>query len=72
MVKLLVAALVLLAGQGFEVQGHGRVVVPPTRGSLWRIPEYAWANPGHQADDQELLCGGTSVRFVTFLQDSFN
>jgi len=43
------------------VAGHGRIVDPPTRGSLWRLSEYAWANPGHQADDQELFCGGTSV-----------
>ncbi len=25
------------------------------------MPEYAWANPGHQADDQELFCGGREV-----------
>lgn len=57
---LIVLSLTVLAGQ--QVAGHGRVVDPPQRGSLWRLPEYAWANPGHQADDQELLCGGRDVR----------
>lgn len=47
-----------------EIAGHGRLVDPPMRGSLWRWEEYAWANPGHQADDQELLCGGTSVKKI--------
>jgi len=44
-----------------QIAGHGRVVDPPQRGSLWRFPEYAFANPGKPADDQENLCGGTSV-----------
>jgi len=44
-----------------EIAGHGRIVNPPTRGSLWRLPEYEWANPGRQPDDQELFCGGTGV-----------
>jgi len=58
--KLLLACLLVL-GAYHQVSGHGRIVDPPTRGSLWRVPEYAWANPGHQADDQELLCGGRDV-----------
>lgn len=42
--------------------GHGRIDDPPHRGTLWRHPEYAWANPGHIADDTELHCGGEQVR----------
>lgn len=57
--KLLVSIFVV--GLAVQVMGHGRIVTPCQRGSLWRFPEYAWANPGHVADDQELLCGGTSV-----------
>jgi hypothetical protein len=54
--------VLLLAGIAVsQIAGHGRVVDPPQRGSLWRFPEYQWANPGHDPDDQELLCGGTSV-----------
>ena len=42
-------------------QAHARVIDPPQRGSLWRFPEYAWANPGHQADDAALVCGDKQV-----------
>ncbi|OXA47274.1 uncharacterized protein LOC110855721 [Folsomia candida] len=43
--------------------GHGRIDDPPHRGTLWRHPEYAWANPGHIADDTELHCGGEQVSY---------
>ncbi|OXA48908.1 uncharacterized protein LOC110854985 [Folsomia candida] len=60
--KVVGAVCLILGVMGVgQVSSHGRVLNPPTRGSLWREPEYAWANPGHQADDQELLCGGRDV-----------
>src|ERR1700743_3662087 len=63
MARLAVLSCFFLATLAY-VAGHGRIVAPPQRGSLWRYPEYQWANPGHQADDQELFCGGTSVRLL--------
>ncbi len=45
-----------------QTASHGRIEDPPNRGTLWRHAEYAWANPGHIADDTELHCGGESVR----------
>jgi len=59
--KILLLGSFLLLGVICQVYGHGRLVDPPQRGSLWREPEYAWANPGHDRDDQELICGTRAV-----------
>ena len=49
-----------------QIAGHGRLVDPPQRGSLYRFPEYDWANPGHVADDNELICGTRAVSLQFF------
>ena len=54
---LLVAATACITG----IAGHARLNEPPSRGVLWRFPEYQWANPGHLADDHEAFCGSRGV-----------
>ncbi len=49
-----------------DVNGHGRLVIPPSRGSMWR---YGYDNPPNY-DDNQLFCGGFSVS--TFLSYSWS
>lgn len=51
---ILVAALCAIV----EVSGHGRLMKPPSRSSVWRIPEFASQNPPANYGDNELYCGG--------------
>jgi hypothetical protein len=45
------------------VQGHGRLLEPPNRSSLWRLPEFAKYNPTPNYDDNQLYCGGFAVQY---------
>ena len=51
----LVALLMLLCAM--EIRGHGRLRVPPSRGSMWRD---GFNNPINY-NDNELFCGGAWV-----------
>lgn len=51
---LLIAAVCAIAG----VNGHGRLMKPPSRSSVWRIPEFQNQNPPPNYTDNELFCGG--------------
>ena len=42
-----------------EIEGHGRLVDPPSRSSMWR---YGFKNPPNYNDNQ-LYCGGVQVSF---------
>ena len=42
------------------VQGHGRLLQPPSRASMWR---FGFDNPRDDTDN-EGNCGGRSVRFL--------
>ncbi|XP_046737867.1 uncharacterized protein LOC124406485 [Diprion similis] len=53
--QLLILGNVLLS----EVLGHGRLVEPPSRASMWR---YGFDNP-RDDDDQEGNCGGYSLQW---------
>jgi hypothetical protein len=44
------------------VSGHGRLLDPPSRSSLWRFGEFAHRNPPQNLDDNELFCGGFKAR----------
>lgn len=44
------------------VHGHGRLVKPAGRATLWRNPEFAKYNPPRNYDDTQLFCGGVYVR----------
>lgn len=46
--------MLLLLGQ---VHGHGKLMKPPSRSSVWRIPEFAQYNPLPNYSDNELYCG---------------
>lgn len=43
-----------------EVKGHGRLIDPPSRSSMWR---YGYNNPPNYNDNQ-LYCGGAQVRYT--------
>jgi len=55
MYKLVVLVLLALAVQ---VNSHGRLMRPPNRSSIWRVPEFASQNPPANYNDNELYCGG--------------
>lgn len=42
-----------------EVQGHGRLLEPPGRSTMWR---FGFDNPANY-DDMGLFCGGFSVSY---------
>ena len=44
-------------------RGHGRLVKPPSRGSMWR---FGYDTPPNYNDNQ-LFCGGVSVSFILIL-----
>lgn len=60
---LLLVTLYLLQLQHGQVSGHGRMMDPPNRSSLWRLAEYESYNPPINYDDNQLFCGGFVVIF---------
>ncbi|XP_025837511.1 uncharacterized protein LOC112906793 [Agrilus planipennis] len=50
---------VLITIQFLQVYGHGRLMDPPSRNSMWR---YGFPNPVNY-NDNELYCGGYSVHW---------
>ena len=54
----LVALLMLLCAM--EIRGHGRLRVPPSRGSMWR----EGFNTPINYNDNELFCGGAWVNVL--------
>ncbi|CAG7710001.1 unnamed protein product [Allacma fusca] len=57
-------ALVALLGITLVVyvSGHGRLMDPPNRSSVWRVPEFAHLSPPANYNDNELFCGGAGVQ----------
>lgn len=41
--------------------GHGRVLEPPSRASLWRFSEFEYLQPPKNYDDNQLFCGNMTV-----------
>ncbi|ODM99783.1 hypothetical protein Ocin01_06883 [Orchesella cincta] len=54
----LVAISIGLVAIFVTVQGHGRLRVPASTGSLWRDPEFEQYNPPKDFDDNAGYCGG--------------
>jgi hypothetical protein len=46
-----------------ETESHGRVLEPPMRSSIWRIPEFADREPPVNYDDNQLWCGNFTVSY---------
>jgi len=46
--------LVLLFLASDEVRGHGRLMDPPNRSSIWRFKEFASHNPPTNYNDNEV------------------
>jgi len=44
-------------------RGHGRLMEPPSRSSLWRFREFDQYSPPKNYDDNELFCGGFKVQY---------
>ncbi|ODM92310.1 hypothetical protein Ocin01_14376, partial [Orchesella cincta] len=49
---------VLFATFSPQVNGHGRLIKPPSRSSVWRLPEFVSQNPAVNYNDNQLFCGG--------------
>ncbi|OXA54698.1 hypothetical protein Fcan01_10849 [Folsomia candida] len=60
---LLLVTLYLLQLQHGQVSGHGRMMDPPNRSSLWRLAEYESYNPPINYDDNQLFCGGFVLQY---------
>lgn len=60
----MLACLVAIVGCGNGVHGHGRLIEPAARGTMWRFAEYADYDPPVNYDDNELYCGGFGVQYV--------
>jgi hypothetical protein len=45
------------------VLGHGRLMSPPGRSSLWRLPEFSSYEPDKNYDDNQLWCGGMGSQY---------
>ena len=41
-----------------KVKGHGMMLEPPGRSSVWRFSEFAAYDPPRNGNDNELFCGG--------------
>jgi len=55
--------LILLAGS-LQVNGHGRLMWPPGRGTVFRHKEFSHLRPRPNYGDHALNCGGHDVRKV--------
>jgi len=51
--KIVILALAFIA----SVHGHGKMMRPPSRSSVWRVPEFSQFNPTPNWSDNELYCG---------------
>lgn len=51
-------SLLILVAIVAAVHGHGRLMKPPSRSSIWRLPEFQNQNPPANYDDNQLYCGG--------------
>ena len=62
---VLTVALVLVIDRSRVVEGHGRMIEPPMRSSMWRA---GYPNPpaGRNYNDNELFCGGAAVSLLLF------
>ncbi len=57
---VLFSAILLAMSSLQSVKGHGFIVDPPARASMWR---FGFGTPKNY-DDMGLNCGGREVRFV--------
>lgn len=46
------------------VYGHGRLMEPAGRATLWRFKEFKRFNPVEDYNDNEAYCGGFKVQYL--------
>lgn len=62
MARYFIIALVLfLSGHFDKVKGHGRLLDPPARGSMWRKGFASTKN----YNDNQMSCGGFNVSIIS-------
>lgn len=61
MFRNFLAIFIAVIATVYHVTGHGRLMEPPNRSSLWRFSEYRQYNPPVNYNDNENFCGGASV-----------
>jgi len=60
--KLFVALVLGVVVAVYHVNGHGRMVHPTSRSSVWRDPAYSSYNPPENWNDNEIYCGGAGIQ----------
>jgi len=63
MQRVTLVAVVALATVIANVNGHGRLVQPAGRATLWRYDEFKQFNPLPDYDDTQAFCGGFYVQY---------
>jgi hypothetical protein len=62
LLRCVVVVLAAAAGWLRGVDGHGRLIEPPSRASMWR---YGFGDAPANYNDHELYCGGFSRQWQT-------
>lgn len=58
---IIVGLALQLSSNYVQVRGHGRLLEPPNRSSIWRFPEFSDRKPPVNYDDNALYCGNYTV-----------
>jgi len=59
---LLLSVLSVVLFQAVYIHGHGKMMKPVSRSSVWRDPQFSHLNPPPNWSDNELYCGGAGIQ----------
>ncbi|OXA55288.1 uncharacterized protein LOC118435297 [Folsomia candida] len=60
---IIVGLALQLSSNYVQVRGHGRLLEPPNRSSIWRFPEFSDRKPPVNYDDNALYCGNYTTHY---------